>query len=185
MRILMQSCLVFIFIFITGCVTQFNEQNWVTLSQEASINLADPPSGLVVEQWQQILDISYQGEQQTLLSIVNIDAVNGISLTVMTAQGMPIFSLEKQVGRPLMSKKMLPISSVDPRYILADMMIVHWPEQALIKQLNGASVQDSKNQRQIFQGDKLIIDVNYTEAETVLRHSQRDYTIKFQRINPL
>ncbi|WP_462175832.1 DUF3261 domain-containing protein [Pseudoalteromonas gelatinilytica] len=78
---------------------------------------------------------------------------------------------------------MLPISAVDPRYILADIMLVHWPVTVLNSQLYGLNLVEQGSTRRLYQGEQLISEIRYLDGATELVNFQRDYKIKFQRVN--
>ena len=167
---------------LTACTTQFAPQNEVEIADNASLELADPPKQLVIDNWQQVLHVSHQQQQHTLLAQLSIDDQQGINLVVMTAQGMPIFILEKPFGAPIKTTKMLPIAGVDPRFILADIMLVHWPADEINKRLRGAVMDERKDERRISNDEQLLITINFSGPVTQLINFQHDYKIQFQRV---
>ncbi|MGO2372338.1 MAG: DUF3261 domain-containing protein [Pseudoalteromonas prydzensis] len=182
MSVIIRSAALVIIMFLTACSTQFTSQSVVEIADNTSLELADPPKQLIVDNWQQVLQVSHQGQQHTLLAQLSIDEQQGINLVVMTAQGMPIFILEKPPGAPIKSTKMLPIAGIDPRYILADIMLVHWPVVEINKRLHGAVMQSNLDERRITNDEQLLVTINFSGPITQLINFQRDYKIQFQKV---
>ncbi|WP_392344843.1 DUF3261 domain-containing protein [Pseudoalteromonas prydzensis] len=182
MSVIIRTATLVISIFLTACSTQFSPQSMVEIADNTSLELADPPQQLVIDNWQQVLQVSHQGQQHTLLAQLSIDDQQGINLVVMTAQGMPIFILEKPPGAPIKSTKMLPIAGIDPRYILADIMLVHWPVAEINNRLSGAVMQDSGAERRIVNDEQRLVTIKFSGSVTQLINFQRNYKIQFQRV---
>ncbi|WP_105181806.1 DUF3261 domain-containing protein [Pseudoalteromonas sp. T1lg21] len=180
---LTRSLLLSLSILVASCASEFAVKTGVDLAPDAGIYLLDPPPSLVADNWQQVLEVRHGDEQHTLLAQLSLNSETGINLAVMTAQGMPIFQLEKAPLGPIKSEKMLPISAVDPRYILADIMLVHWPVTVLNSQLYGLNLVEQGSTRRLYQGEQLISEIRYLDGATELVNFQRDYKIKFQRVN--
>lgn len=182
MSVIIRTATLVISIFLTACSTHFSPQSIVEIADNTSLELADPPPQLVIDNWQQVLQVSHQGQQHTLLAQLSIDDQQGINLVVMTAQGMPIFILEKAPGAAIKSTKMLPIAGVEPSYILADIMLVHWPVVEINKRLHGAVMQSNLDERRITNGEQLLVTINFSGPITQLINFQRDYKIQFQKV---
>ncbi|NMM42425.1 DUF3261 domain-containing protein [Pseudoalteromonas arctica] len=182
MSVIIRAAVLLTIMFLTACSTQFTPQSRVEIADNTSLELADPPKQLIIDNWQQVLHVSHQDQQHTLLAQLTIDDRQGINLVVMTVQGMPIFILEKPPGAPIKSTKMLPIAGVDPRYILADIMLVHWPVAEINKRLHGAVMQDKVGERRITHDEQLLVTINFSGSVTQLINFQRNYKIQFQRV---
>lgn len=168
---------------LASCASEFAVKAGVDLAPNAGIYLMDPPASFVADNWQQVLEVSHNDESHTLLAQLDINSLSGINLVVMTAQGVPVFQLEKAISGPVKSKKMLPIERLDPRYILADIMLVHWTVEVLSSQLYGLKIVAKDSKRLLYKGDELISEIRFLEEKTELVNYQRNYKIIFQRVN--
>ena len=168
---------------IAGCASQLPQHETVILAPGITLNLADPPDSLTADNLQQILLVEHQDEEHTLVAQLDISKDTGIKLIVMTSQGVPIFNLHKPLGEPITSTKILPINDIDARYILADIMLVHWPVTALNKQLNGAVITQENVSRELHNKNIQLITIDSENENTTLINYHRDYKITFKKVN--
>ncbi|RZF90651.1 DUF3261 domain-containing protein [Pseudoalteromonas sp. CO302Y] len=183
MSAIMRYVIVVFSLFLVSCANEYAVKTGLDLAPNAGIYLSDPPVSLDLDNWQQVLQVTHGAEQYTLLAQLNLSSETGINLVVMTVQGMPIFQLEKAPLGAVKSEKMLPISAVDPRYILADIMLVHWPIDVLNSQLYGLVIDEQGATRRLYQGKRLISEIQFLDSQTKLVNYERDYSIIFQRVN--
>ena len=182
MSVIIRAAALTMLMLLAACTTQFSPQSVVEIADNTTLELADPPSQVVIDNWQQVLQVTHQDQQHSLLAQLSIDDQQGINLVVMTAQGMPIFILEKPPGAPIKSTKMLPITGVDPHYILADIMLVHWPVAEINNRLHGAIMHASATERRVINDEQLLVSIDFSGPVTQLINYQRDYKIQFQRV---
>lgn len=167
---------------LTACTSYQRNNEQFAISPKVFLNLATMPSSMFGQTWQQVLSVTDQQQQHTVLSQLAVDNTGRLKLLMMTSQGLPLLELEKAPYQAIKSTKMLPGVDLDASFVVADIALVHWPIGFLKQQLSGAVVEHSANQRLVKRGDSLLISIDYQGDSTVLENHIRDYKITFKKV---
>lgn len=173
---------------ISCTLPQSQSQQMVSLGSQSSLQLSDAPPELIGQQWQQILTFEREGQQQQLLTQLQITAAQGLHLVAMSAQGITLFELTQQGSGGYQVKHFLPVPEINANYILADIQLVHWPLLQLKKHLVNANIIATPTAqgmvRVVTQNNEKLISIDYQAQKTQLINHQRGYSLSFKKVTP-
>ena len=162
----------------------------IEISPGITYQLTSPPSELISESYNQLVEIWYSGKNKRFIAQLEYQE-HKIALAAVSVSGMPLFDFIWQVGQPLKINQYIPLPALDIHYIIADMQWIHWPIERLKASLQGQHVMveehrevNSDNwQRVISQGKNIIYRVSKTKNIYQLEHTKRDYRIKITNLD--
>jgi type II secretory pathway component PulJ len=128
------------------------------------------------------------GQAYLLLFQLEVSA-DQLVLVASTATGNTLFSSLYRNGVIESERSPLLPNQLDPRYVLADLQLTFWPATALQPALaaSGYRLQEDKLRRELWQGDELVVAINYShpsrwQGEVHFEHQRWGYRY---RINTL
>jgi hypothetical protein len=167
---------------LTACTHYQRNSATLEIASKVFLNVQTMPASMYQQTWQQVLYVTNQQQQHTVLSQLAVDNIGTVKLLMMTSQGMPLLELEKAPYQAIKTTKMLPGVELDATFVLVDIALVHWPISYLRQQLRGAVVEQLNNQRVIKQGDSTLISITYNGDTITLENSIREYKITFKKV---
>ncbi len=182
------SLIFFVLLALAGCA--FQPKPMIYLSGLHKIDLPQPQDlGRVVSLSQQVT-AEFRGETHEMLIALEV-ASNEVSMVALAPFGTKLFSVVYQP--PLIDSEVSPMlkRQIKPEYVLADMMLIYWPTEALRRYLSraGLSIEDNGSAlRVISLADTVIIRIEYSEESDrlksrVLYHNiERDYRLTFRTL---
>ncbi|WP_105189034.1 DUF3261 domain-containing protein [Pseudoalteromonas sp. T1lg48] len=160
----------------------------VMLTPEVGLALSAPPAELHNSQWQKRMYVTKARTQQALLSQLAIDNDGELRLALMSAAGLPVFTLSYRVEQGVVAQRFIAAEDLDPSYILADIQLVHWPIAQLNNQLQGAQLhqyrQDGELIRELRQNGMTLLDIRYSDDAVILNNKIHHYEIRFEEVRP-
>jgi hypothetical protein len=167
---------------LTACTSYYRNSAALEIAPNVFLNLQTMASSMYGQTWQQVLYVTNQQQQHTVLSQLAVDDAGTVKLIMMSSQGVPLIELEKAQYQAIKTTKMLPGVNLDATFMLADIALVHWPISYLRQQLRGAVVEQLDNTRAVKQGDQTLITINYQGDSITLENTLRDYKITFKKV---
>ncbi|WP_105264629.1 DUF3261 domain-containing protein [Pseudoalteromonas sp. T1lg76] len=160
----------------------------VMFSAEVGLALSAPPSELLNSQWQKRMFVTKAQTQQALLSQLAINGEGELRLALMSAAGLPVFTLSYNAEQGVAAQHFIAAEDLDPSYILADIQLVHWPVAQLNKHLKGAHLieyrQGGELIRELRQNDTSLLDIRYGGEVIILNNKIHHYEIRFEEVKP-
>ncbi len=169
-------------ILLTACSSYYRSNAALEIAPKVMLNLDTMAPSMKGQTWQQVMYVTNQQQQHTLLSQLAVDNAGTLKLLIMTSQGLPIIELEKAAYQAMKSTKMLPGVALDATFVLADIALVHWPVEYLTQQLTGAKVVQTGSQRLITHAGSTLYRIRYQGDTTTLENNIRDYKITFKKV---
>ncbi|MEM0515865.1 DUF3261 domain-containing protein [Pseudoalteromonas sp. YIC-827] len=178
---------------LSGCASynkteQGAPQSLVSFSAEVGLALSAPPVELLNSQWQKRMYVTKAQTQQALLSQLAINGEGELRLALMSAAGLPVFTLSYKAEQGVTAQRFIAAEDLDPSYILADIQLVHWPVAQLNKHLKGAHLieyrQDGELIRELRQNDTSLLEIRYGAEVIILNNKIHHYEIRFEEVKP-
>ncbi|WP_105254610.1 DUF3261 domain-containing protein [Pseudoalteromonas sp. T1lg75] len=185
-------CLLLIFV-LSGCanhtkIEQDAGHGAVMLTADVGLALSAPPAELFNSHWQKRMYVTKVQTQQALLSQLAIDNDGELRLALMSAAGLPVFTLSYTADQGVVAQRFIAVEDLDPSYILADIQLVHWPIAQLNNQLQGAQLhqyrQGGELIRELRQNDSTLLDIRYGGEVIILNNKIHHYEIRFEEVKP-
>ena len=110
---------------------------------------------------EQLLTLSWK-KQSRRLHCVLVTRPGDTRVVAITETGMPVFELQQTASNVDIDRSPLLPPQVSPDVILADIQLIYWPRDALLKALPPPlRLVDKPGFRKLYDGDKLEARVNY------------------------
>lgn len=179
-------CLLVSVLLLTGCTTSHHySESDVQIGGTGVLSLSQPPKALVGKRFMSSLIVKYTDAQHELIMQLEIDA-NKTTLVAVSPAGLPLFQQTYYADGRHDTEKFIPISDIDPRYILADIQLVHWPLAHLNQALMGAEIKEasmpSGRLREVVSGGKVMVSIQYNADKITFEHLQRQYQLTIKQI---
>ncbi len=175
-------CIAFL-LSLSGCVSVLPELPEVVLAEQVWLRLGTVPTTLTGQSWQQVIKVTRPGHSDTVLAQLAIGDDGELRLNVMSVQGIPLFELTQGSDGSIASKRFVPAAGLEPEYVLADIALVHWPQEALRGMLSGAVLNDKQGTRTVETQTGAIIRIEYLPENTRLSNLARAYQLEFTRVD--
>ncbi|XQW84894.1 DUF3261 domain-containing protein [Thalassotalea piscium] len=148
----------------------------VEISPQAHLLLELPRKALWDTELSQQMEIRYKDKVHQLVLLTGFNEKN-IAVVALTPSGIPLFELTFTEDKQIKVTKHIPIESLSPEYVLADLQLVYWPIEQLNKQLSeGISISENeKGERLITQDKQPIIHIKKNEGNISYHHLIRHY----------
>lgn len=151
----------------------------VDIGRNIHLSLTNPPNSLHEQERLQLITFEFEGEAQSLL-LATTFRKDGVGLVAMSLQSIPLFELTFSEGKPLEVQQYMPLSFIEPRYIVADLQMVHWPLDVLNHSVSGAVFHIEKQEngqklRKLAQDGSDVVTVAVSEKGIAFTHHQRGY----------
>ncbi|WP_440876500.1 DUF3261 domain-containing protein [Thalassotalea sp. PLHSN55] len=131
-----------------------------------------------------LITANYQNNAQQLLVTTEFRE-NVMHQVAISLQGLPLYELSLDNSGMVTYQQYIP-SSIKPKYILSDMQLVHLPLNHLNAMLTGAIVTETTTetgrQRMVFQGQKIIMTIDYQASGITMVHHQRNYQLTIKEV---
>jgi hypothetical protein len=169
---------------LSGCSTHSNiavnqnNVNQVDIAEGVMLQLTAPESSSVNQSKNQLLTITYQGNESQLLTQLELTE-KGLNLVSVSPQGLPLFELVFVEGKVLTQKKYIEFDMLPLRYIISDIQLVYWPLIRINSALTDGIMTESQNgtKRIIKSGADVIISIIKSTDSISYQHFQRGYQL--------
>jgi hypothetical protein len=152
--------------------------NQVGIAEGVTLQLTAPESSMIHQSMNQLLTITYQGNENQLLTQLELTE-QGLNLVAVSLQGLPLFELVFVEGQVLQQKKYVEFDMLPLPYIISDIQLVYWPLITLNSALTDAVITEHKNgkERIIKSDGNVIISIVKGKDGIRYRHLQRGYQL--------
>lgn len=162
----------------SGIAVKQNNVNQVDIAEGVMLQLTAPEGSLVNQSKNQLLTISYQGDESQLLTQLELTE-KGLNLVAVSPQGLPLFELVFVEGKVLQQKKYVEFDMLPLRYIISDIQLVYWPLITINSALtDGIMTEYQQGKKRIIKsGADVIISIIKGTDSISYQHFQRGYQL--------
>jgi len=152
--------------------------NQVAIAEGVTLQLTAPEGSMINQSMNQLLTISYQGNENQLLTQLELTE-KGLNLVAVSPQGLPLFELVFVEGQALQQKKYVEFDMLPLPYIISDIQLVYWPLAALNAALaDGVITENENGKERIIKSDgNVIISIIKGSDSISYKHFQRGYQL--------
>jgi len=166
-----------VFIYLSSCSSlAVDKRPYAYLADRSKFVLLPPTAIEKPVDMAQYISALYSGQRSYFSAWVLADE-NGIDMSLFNELGAAMGELSYREGAASMSSTVLP-ESIKPEYIVADFQLCFYDPDLLSKALKGCGLvlETENNHRRVFEGRRLIIEIEKTSGAVKLVNYLRNYS---------
>ena len=177
-RLILWSC----FLCLAGCASVGTANSRLFLSPTIYLDTLSLP--LEMQNKEQIVFVTFQDSNNYAEFLVATSYLtNQMSMVFMTPEGLPLTEFTYAETGVIVQKDYQPSISLRPEYIVANLQLVLWPIEALEKALTGAVITETNDLRELTEGGKLVMAIQYEQKTIKIRNIVHDFTMTITEVD--